>query len=67
MAGIFENAEYKSQSNQIDSTNHQIKNPSFGLVFYRVICVVNLPSNQIIVKKFNFIRTKKTSCVITVD
>jgi hypothetical protein len=35
--------------------------------FYRVVCVVNLPSNQIIVKKFNFIRTKKTSRVITVE
>jgi hypothetical protein len=48
----------------VDSTNHQTKKL---VLRTRVVCVVNLPSNQIIVKKFNFIRTKKTSCVITVD
>jgi hypothetical protein len=32
-----------------------------------VVCVVNLPSNQIIVKKNQFYPDKKTSRVITVD
>jgi hypothetical protein len=35
--------------------------------FYRVVCVDNLPSNEIIVKKNQFYPDKKTSRVITVD